>query len=290
MRRAAVQRHGNSRWRNALFVLATVLAVAGCTARFAYNHLDSVALWYISSVVSLDDEQESAFQHSLRRMLTWHRRNELGRYAKFLRDFADRAATPIDTAVLEQAGEQIGEFWHAMLAQVAPDGVRLLTSLRPEQVDEFVTNLENKDRERRDKALARSPQEQIDLREQALIKQLTRWLGSLDDEQRAIAKEAAARMPLESDAGYESRQEWRTRLRDTLIEPAPSIEARDRELLALLEHPESTWTEAHKAHNEEEKRSFTEMLLQLDRTLKPAQRQAANRKLLDFARQLEALQ
>jgi hypothetical protein len=250
-----------------------------------------VALWYASSLVSLDDEQETALQQSLHRVLAWHRRNELARYAKFLRDFADRAALPIDTATVDEASEQLGNFWRAVLAQVAPDGVKLLTSLNPDQVNEFIGKLERKDRERRDQALARSPQEQMEAREKALTKQLRRWLGSLSDEQRAIVKRAAASMPLESDAGYESRRMWREQVRDVLVQADENgTAARDAELLKLLEHPERSWTDAHRACNEAEKRRFMETLLQIDGTLSAEQRQTANRKLIDFAKQLEALQ
>jgi hypothetical protein len=274
-----------------LVMLACAILVAGCSTKMVYNHLDRVALWYISSSVSLDDEQETALQQSLHRVLAWHRRNELARYAKFLRDFASHAAAPLDMSTINEAGTQLEHFWHSVLAQAAPDGVKLLTSLRREQVDEFIGKLEKKDRERRDQALARSPQEQLEARERALTKQLTRWLGSLDDSQRAIAKRGAVSMPLENGAGYESRQAWRMQLREALLQPDnDDTGARDKALLALLEHPERTWTDAHRERNEEEKRRFIDMLLELDGTLSSEQRQTANRKLIDLAKQLEALQ
>jgi hypothetical protein len=287
----AASRNSGSNRSALLVLLACTVLTASCSTRLIYNHLDSVALWYASSLVSLDDEQETALQQSLHRVLAWHRRYELARYAKFLRDFAHRAATPIDTATLDEAGEQLGNFWHAVLAQVAPDGVKLLTTLHADQANEFIGKLERKDRERRDQALARSPQEQMQAREKGLNKQLARWLGSLSDEQRAIVKRAAASMPLENDAGYASRRAWREQLRDVLAQADENGNAaRDAELLALLVHPERSWTDAHRARNEEEKRRFMEMLLQIDGTLSAEQRQTANRKLIDFAKQLEALQ
>lgn len=279
-----------SRWGRVVGVLVCWVLIAGCSTRLIYDHLDSVALWYVSSFVSLDEEQESALQESLQRTLAWHRHNELGRYAKFLRELADRTTAPIDAAMLEDAGEQLGNFWKAVLAQVAPDAVKLLTSLRPDQVEEFMGKLEKRERERRDRALARSLPEQVEAREKMLTKQLTRWLGSLDEEQRAIAKRTAASMPPESSAGYESRQAWRMRIREVLAPSDTSDEVRKQELLSLLEHPERSWTEAHRQQNEEEKRRFMDMLLQIDLTLKPEQRQVASRKLLDLAKQLEALQ
>jgi hypothetical protein len=163
--------------------------------------------------------------------------------------------------------------------------------LRPDQVQEFIGKLEKQDRERRDRALARSPQEQMAAREKILTKQLTRWLGSLDQEQRGIARRTAANMPPESSAGYESRQAWRLQLYQALTMSEESTAAsRDAKILALLQHPERSWTEAHRARNVEEKRHFMDMMLQIDATLKPEQRQGANRKLLDLAKQLEALQ
>ena len=131
----------------ALCVLLLVATAAGC-AKLVYNRLDSLAAWYVGSLVSLDDRQSSDLRTWLAQTLEWHRESELGRYATFLRELSTEVARPSDRAAYQRVFGQIEGFVTDFAEQTAPQATRLLLELTPAQVEELIANLEDKSRER----------------------------------------------------------------------------------------------------------------------------------------------
>jgi hypothetical protein len=80
-----------------LCVLLLAVGATGC-AKLVYNRLDSLAAWYVGSLVSLDDQQRSDLRVWLAQTLEWHRESELGRYAAFLRELSSEVAQPASRA------------------------------------------------------------------------------------------------------------------------------------------------------------------------------------------------
>ena len=71
----------------ALIVVASVLS-GGCSARFAYEHLDKLIVWSVDDYFTFDAEQKRYLESGVDSFLYWHRKNELPVYAKTLRRFA----------------------------------------------------------------------------------------------------------------------------------------------------------------------------------------------------------
>src|SRR5690349_1233134 len=133
-----------------LLLLALTATLLGCT-NFFYNRLDTLAAWYIQDLVSLDDTQRSNLHTWLNDTLQWHRRSELVRYAKFLRELAANSQRPGTASTYKGIETQVEGFGSRLVEQASPDAARLLMSLTPEQIDEFETNLAEKSRERNEK-------------------------------------------------------------------------------------------------------------------------------------------
>src|SRR5262245_19965772 len=120
-----------------LCVLLIVATAAGC-AKLVYNRLDSLAARYVGHLVSLDDRQSSDLRTWLAQTLAWHREQELGRYAAFLRELSTEVARPSNRAAYQHVLGQIEGFVTDFTEQTAPQATRLLLELTPAQVDEFL--------------------------------------------------------------------------------------------------------------------------------------------------------
>lgn len=278
------------RVRVATVILAT-LAVVGCTSSLVYNRLDTIARWYIGSLVSLDDAQQAGLKDWLARSLAWHRDSELKRYELFLRGLsADVAAGP-DPGRLPKVMQQAEDFIGEVAARMAPDAAQLLTTLRPAQVDEFLGNLEKRNREELDEERERTAAERQKRRIRSMTKTLEKWTGSSTAEQKAVIERTvnelgAAGLLGETEEWFASQTAWRNALRQALAKGA----AGRQDVETLLREPQKTHTEAHLAAQAEQRRRFMAFGIELEASLTAKQRATLASKLADVAEDLKSLQ
>ncbi len=267
--------------------LACVLLVAGlvggCT-KLMYNRLDSLAAWYVGSLVSLDQQQRSDLRSWLSQTLEWHRESELSRYAQFLRELASQASRPATPDVYRGVTQRIEGFSNDFVMQTAPQAASLLLQLSPEQVDEFIANLEEKSRERAEESLDEiSSGTWHEQRVKDAQRQLKRWTGVATIEQKEILRATTAQLQPTSNEWLESQRQWRTALR-------AALQDRDEgRILQLLREPERQWTEQYSAKSERNREHTFALLQSLDASLTAAQRERVQRELIKLAEQLEAL-
>lgn len=272
-------------------VLLGALVVTGCTSSLVYNRLDTIARWYIGSLVSLDDAQQDGLRDWLARSLAWHRDSELKRYEQFLRDLAGKVAAGPDPALVPNILQQAEAFIGELSARMAPDAAQLLTTLRPPQVDEFLGNLDKRNLEELDEERERTSADRQKRRIRSMTKTLEKWTGSVTAEQKAIVERTvgeleAAGLLGETDEWYASQVAWRGALRQSLEKGAAG---RD-EVEALLRDPQKTYTEAHRAAEADQRRRFLALANELDGSLLPKQRVTLSQKLAELAQDLKSLQ
>jgi hypothetical protein len=268
-------------------VLTLALFASGCTG-LVYNRLDSLAGWYLGSLVSLDGEQKQDLRSWLTRLLNWHRASELGRYSEFLRDLAARSSSPGDRELYEQTAAQVEHFGEAVVAKAGPEAARLLATLTHEQLTQLDENLEERALER-----ARETTHKLDTgawrKEQTrdLRRQLKRWTGAVTKEQQAIIAESVEQFEPTVQDWTESQRRWRKLLIATLRTPATP--ERERDVLELLREPDVHWTDAYSAKNRRNRERTFALVERLDSSLTQSQRAQLQRKLEELAEQLDAL-
>ena len=279
-----------ARRRTVQIICALVLAltVGGCT-KFAYNRLDSLASWYVGSLVSLDDGQRRDLRAWMTSTLEWHRTSELERYSDFLHSLTEQIASPGDRASYERVEAQIESFGEAVVAQATPEAARLLLQLSDAQIDELDRNLE-------ERALERAEEDQKALdkgvwrteRERDLRRQLKRWTGSATAEQEKLIAAAVAQFEPTSAEWIESQRQWRKLLIDA-VRTRPATPAVEQQVLQLLQAPDAHWTQGYTAKNERNRERSLALLERLDASLTTTQREHLRRELNDLAGQLDAL-
>lgn len=276
-----------------LCVLLLAAGAAGC-AKLVYNRLDSLAAWYVGSLVSLDDQQRSTLRTWLAQTLEWHRESELGRYAGFLRDLASEVAHPSGRANYKRAFDRVEGFAADFTAQTAPQAARMLMELSPAQVEEFLANLEKKSNERSedDRDAIREGTWQAN-QVKNTQRQVKRWTGSITEEQKLLVREMSQHIQPTTPEWLESQQRWRTALGDALRDALrPAFSNRDtaqERILQLLREPDTQWTAQYKTKEASNREQMLSLLTALDASLTPAQRERMQRELTNLAEQLEAL-
>lgn len=280
------------RARALLLTLAVACSVASCT-NFFYDRLDTLAAWYIQDLVSLDDSQRSDLRSWLDSTLQWHRRSELVRYAKFLRDLASTASHPGNSSTYQRVESQIEEFGSRLVERAAPDAARLLMSLTPEQLGEFETNLAKKSKERNEESLkALESGKWHQKRAQDIEKQLKRWTGSVTKEQHLLIAQQSERFDPTTTDWLESQARWRKAVFGALQErftAGQSPAAVEERILGLLRTPESQWTRAYQIKAKQNREQSLAVLAAVDASLTADQRAHLQRELTDLAARLDGM-
>ena len=273
-----------------LLVVAIAFAVTACSAAFpvVYNRLDSVVGFYLEGLVSLDEEQAAALEQTLSRNLAWHRESELDRYAAFLRAMAASLAAGLERDQLLAAGQRAEEYWRDVFEQAAPGYTTLARGLSDAQVDELLGSLAQQDEKSWRKHVKRDAGQRQLQRERRLRRALERLVGPLEDGQRELLRAYLANNPSIMEQWHENRRAWRQALAAALAgrHSAADFEAR---MFQLIARPDELWTPAYRSAVEHGREGFADMLIELDATLTPGQRTAAERWLLALADEVEGL-
>jgi hypothetical protein len=279
------RRSGLGRYFRLLCMLLLAAAATGC-AKLVYNRLDQLGTWYVSNLVSLDDQQRSSLRVWLAQTLEWHRESELGRYAAFLRDLSSEVAQPSGRTAYQRALDRVEGFAADFSAQTAPQAARLLMELSPAQVEEFLANLEEQSNERSedDREAIRDGKWQANQIKNTQ-RQVKRWTGAITEEQKVLVREMSQHIQPTTADWLESQRQWRAALADAFS----NRETAEKRILQLLREPDTQWTAQYKTKEASNREQLLSLLAALDASLTPAQRQRMQRELTNLAERLEAL-
>lgn len=250
--------------------LAAGALLAGCSAmRLAYDNADHYLRWRADSYLDLSGEDSRELHRRIDAFMGWHRAQALPRYAALSSEAAQRLDDGLSRedlvwgydALMTQARESL----RAAATQIAP----LLDRLSAEQIGHLERRLAEDDRKFA-RELRGSEAERRKRRAKRMQAQLEEWVGGLTQAQVERVRLYAERAPL-TDA-FRARD--RERLQAELLGVVRRHEARKR-----LPDLAANWQQGREAGyvalNEAWRREFYALLLDLDRTLTPAQRARA---------------
>lgn len=285
----------------ALWIVALALIVTGCTGNFVYNRLDTMAGWYLRSLVSLDDGQRSQLQGWLTQTLAWHRQSELTRYAQFLRDLSGELSQPKppayslaahdpagpdladpDLAGYEQVQKRLEAFWDDFIAKTSPEAERLLLSLSPAQVDELLANMAGKTSKRAEEDNDTDKWRRAQIK--GLTRQVKRWTGSVSAPQKELIAATVAQIEPTRAEWLASQRSWQDALRQSL-----SGDATAGRIQQLLAQPQAQWSAQYAQKERRNRQRYLRLIASLDASLTPQQRERLRTELLKLAQQLEAI-
>jgi hypothetical protein len=263
-------------------------SIAACSNQFIYNRLDTLIPWYVRERVTLEDGQKEQLEASVRALTAWHRRSQLGRYSAFLNELAEDVQRPLPREKLEAAHARVQGFWQDAVRALAPGAASWLRTLSDEQLEELLASYAEDDEELKEAWCTTSEQDLVKRRVKTLTRSTKYWLGSVTPEQEELIANTARTLRRTGCDWVESRSLWRDELHSTLTSggDAQLIDERVRHLML---QPGQAWTPAYREGAESNRQRQFELVVALDATLTPEQRQHASNRLKKLARDFSEL-
>lgn len=283
--------------RSPLFVFTTCLrwvlpcllavALAGCSMRVAYSHLDWLLPWYFSDYVTLDRDQRRLLDLRLADRLAWHCRHQLGPYAALLRGLeGDLRRGHIDAAELDAHLARGEALWRELMGVIVPDAGVLLASLTDAQITELAAAFEERNREVREEFLDGTPAERRARRAERMEKRLRPWFGSLQPAQRQLVERWSGALAATATEWLAQREQWQGQLLAALAQRRQGA-AFEAALRPLLVAPEADWPADYRGRIDHNRAQTLNLLAALYDGATPGQRERLFGEIDAWAKQFE---
>jgi polyphosphate kinase 2 (PPK2 family) len=175
-----------------------------------------------------------------------------------------------------------------MAAYAAPDLAVVLAMLTPAQFERLDKKFADTGVEFTKKYLKGNEAEQRKRRDKRTLELMREWFGDLSDEQENQIMLASARLPLLYVQRLQNRQRRQSEF-VALLKAYRSPEELEPRLRSWLTEWEEGATPEYRRVSELHREQYMQMLLELDRSLKPVQRAHAVTRLNDYAEVFTAL-
>lgn len=257
----------------------------GCsTTRFVYDNTDTFLRWQANSYFDLHDEQTDELDRRITAFLAWHRAEALPQYARFAEEAASRLLRGMQRADLEWGYDTFLAHVRGALGAAGARMADLLDRLSAEQLVHLEQRLADENRKFAREQLQGTVEERRQRRLKRNLDRLAEWFGPLSDAQAERVRLYSERTPL----GGELRDRDRRRRQAELIGMLRAREA-GRRLAQWAWAWDGGREPAYRKAVRETREAYFDLLLDLDRTLTPEQREAAAARMRDHAATFEAL-
>lgn len=211
-----------------LLLIATLI---GCSAnRLLYNRADTFIRWAADDYVTLNREQQAAFDQRLDDFLAWHRSEELPRYREFI---VTSLGTLEDGVTLDEAvaiSEEIDLAADRFQGQLIELLLATAEELSDEQIQDFLAELERNQAEYADERLVRDAETYYADSAKTMKDLVKRLIGRLNRDQRAEIEQRSMDLTRLDGLWHDDRARWGRALRVILEAKAPGWQAEIRKL------------------------------------------------------------
>jgi hypothetical protein len=267
--------------------LVVVLAwlVGGCsTLRFAYENADTYVRWKAGSYVTLEGQDGDALDDRIDEFHSWHRKNELPKYAVLARDALKRFDAGLSRQDLVWGYDSLRVQARESLRKGAQLVAPLLDRLTPEQIAQIERRFAEDNRQFFRENLRGSERERRAKRATYVVQRLEDWVGTLSQAQIERVREYAARAPM--------ADELRDRDRKRLQQDVLGI-VRARQAVKRLPERVVNWERGREpalvAALDAWREQYFSLVLDINRSLSAEQRGRVQRNLRRYAADFEAL-
>ncbi|MDH3280040.1 MAG: DUF6279 family lipoprotein [Gammaproteobacteria bacterium] len=280
------------RWFGARGLAIGILIAAtlsGCsTVRVAYPQLDWLIANRIDGYVRLTHEQRKVVNDHIDAILAWHCRTQLGDYATWLRRVRSDFSHGITAAELDDHIAALEDGWRTLMQRLVPVGVEVLSTLRDDQVAQFLGSIEENNGAYRKQYVESAESTWRRTNRTWMEKAVRRGLGELTrDQQHAISAWVNAIVPTR-EIGWAERMRWQQAFR-SLLDRRHDRQALADGLTRLLVywdyHRGETYRRIH-AHNRDQ---LAALLISISRTATPRQKRYLKSRIEGYARDFDAL-
>jgi hypothetical protein len=269
-------------------LLFSVLALAllqGCSVtRTAYNNADVFLGWQANHYFDLEGEQVEELDRRLDAYHAWHRTQALPQYARLGQDAAARMLRGLKREDLEWGYDAVQAQIREALGQGAGDAAGLLDRLSPAQISHLEQRLAEENRKFAKERMQGTMEQRHQRRVKRNTERLEEWYGDLSEAQLERVRRYSERAPYSADLHDRDRK----RRQAEFVAMLRAREAGTR-LKDWAQNWEAGRAPEYAAAVRATRAEYFDLLLDLDRTLSPAQREHAAGRLQRFSVLFESL-
>lgn len=266
-------------------LLGLAWLAGGCTAlRLAYDNADTYLLFRANAYLDLDAKASDELDERIEEFFAWHRKNALPQYARLSEDAAKRVTKGLSRDDLIWGYDSLVAHARQSLRVAAERVAPLLDRLTPQQVAHMEKRFADDNRKFAREYLRGSETDRRKRRAKRLEERLEDWVGNLSPVQLEKVRQFSERTPLYDDLRARDRQRMQAEFLDMI---------RKREAQKRLPDWIANWDRgrdpAHAAASERFRQEYLALLLEIDKTLAPEQRNRAAGNLRRYAEDFRIL-
>mgnify|MGYP001209602749 FL=1 len=245
--------------------------------RIFYNYSDWFILKWFDTHFELNDPQRSDLKTRIKRLLDWHRKSELAKIAKHLKQLKSRYQKGLKGKDIDWTRTEHKEFWSRIIDRAKPDLIAFLSTIEEGQVRRMERELIEKD-----DWLVKQSKMTADEAHASILKWffelLEKWLGGLESNQKQKISSWVKADPEWTKIKLKNRKKFQNELAQILR----AKENFQENLRIWLHEPETYWTKDFKNRLEYKKQEWKEIILKIDEITLPRQRQHASNQLKNY--------
>jgi hypothetical protein len=268
-----------------LAALAAAAVLSGCSAlRLAYDNADTYLRWRAGSYLDVHGAAADELDERIDAFFDWHRAQALPHYARLAEEAAQRMGSGLTAQDMVWGYDALQGHARESLRQAALQLAPMLDRLDAKQIAHLEKRLADDNRRFARDNLAGSEAERRGRRAKRMQDRLEEWVGRLSRAQVERVRQYAERAPLTD----EHRDRDRRRLQADLLDMVRKREAQKR-LPEAAAHWQAGRDPAFVELNRAWQREFFALLIDIDRSLTPAQRARAVANFRRYAEDFAAL-
>lgn len=273
-----------------LCLVSIAALMAGCSAvQFTYNQADTLISWRADAYFDFEPQQKDEFHRRIDRLLTWHRREQLPDYSRFVHTAVERARDRIARDDIVWFLDGFKQRYRAIVNRGINDAAEMLATLSAEQLRALQKQWAKDNRRFVDTHdLDAGIDRQKRARLKRMLSQVSDWTGSLTRPQEQRIEQMLDAIPLMEHLRLQDRMRRQQEFMELLKLRAQRQEFQAKLHAWLLEWERGRAPEYERVIAEVFERRV-EFYLALEKLLTPAQRDHAIKRLHGFGDDFKAL-
>ena len=272
-----------------LLLAAGTLVLAACSAtRVAYNNADTMLRFMVPSYLDLDAAQSDDLTPRIMRFHRWHRSNELPLYAALLQSASQRAARGITAEDVAWALASVRTRYRRLAAKAAEDAAPVLVTLAPAQHVALEKKFAEINEKYAKEVLSADDKKRRRAQSKRMLERFRDFTGGLAPDQEARIERFALDHERHFALRFEDRLRWQHDF-VAFLRQERKPEDLGRRLAEMFQKPELRRSEEFIREDRRWDEGLARLVVDLDRSLSPEQREHVVRRLSDYAEDFAVL-
>ena len=273
-----------------LILLLLIALLAGCSGlKIGYRNADTLLAWRAHDYFDFNPLQRHEFEVRIKRLLAWHRSEQLPEYSVFLTTMIARAKPELKPEHVVGFVDGFKERYKTIVNYGINDAVEMLATLAPDQIVALQKQWDKDNRKFiREHELNGTPAERKRARLKLALSQIEDWTGSLTYDQEQKITALIDPMPQINHLRHQDRIRRQKEFVELL-----KLRANKQEFQPVLHAWLLDWERGRNPEYDKLASTLYEQRIQfyvaLDKMLTPGQRQIVIRRLQEYAEDCKTL-